>query len=562
MINATSRVTLRRTAVIAAVVATLGLLAGACGTSEPDASGTGGGEGGGTAESTPSTLEPDAGEPQAGGKLAYGLVAETDGWDPSVARWAASGFQVAAAIYDRLGAFDENYEVKPLLAESITPNADFTEWTLGVRPDVTFHDGTPVDATAIQFNLETYRNGALTRTAMEDIESITVGADNASVVIKMKKSWSTYPLQLTAQIGNIAAPSSMQINGGGGNLKPVGSGPFEFAEWEPGSTLQVTKNANYWRDGLPYLDEIEFQVVTDNQARRAALASGGVDIAEFFDVDSINEYNADTSGNYRVLSDPNGEDEEALIMLNTAIPPFDNPDARRALVLATDVPDVTAFIGEGLEPADGPISKDSRWFVEGSGQPGYDLEAAKQLVEKVKADDGGFAFTLTGVPVVETQRFSQYLQQKWSEAGIEVTLADTEQATLINRAVVGDYQALTWRQFGAAHPDGEYVWTNGKNAKPIGEISLNFARNQDAELDAALDKARESDDFETQKEQYGIWQKRLAETNPYLWIYHVKPVVVVTPNVHDVTKAVLPDGEKQLSMVSVVHPVAQIWVSQ
>jgi ABC-type transport system substrate-binding protein len=453
--------------------------------------------------------------------------------------------------------------VKPFLAESITPNADFTEWTIGVRPDVAFHDGTPVDAAAIAFNLETYRNGALTRTAMEDIaEPIVPSADGKSVVIKMSKSWSTYPLQLTAQIGNIAAPSSMKANNGNGQLQPIGSGPFKFADWQSGSKLTVTKNTDYWRDGLPYLDEIEFQVVTDNQARRGALASGQVDIAEFFDTDSINEYNADTSGDYRVLSDPNGEDEEALIMLNTMAPPFDNPDARRALVLATDVPDVAAFIGEGLEPADGPMSKDSRWYVEGVGQPGYDLEAAKQLVEKVKADDGGFAFTLTGVPVVETQRFSQYLQQKWAEAGIDVTLADTEQATLINRAVSGDFQALTWRQFGAAHPDGEYVWTNGKNAKPIGEISLNFARNQDAELDAALDAARQSDDFETQKEQYAIWQKRLAETNPYLWIYHVKPIVVATPNVHDVTKATLPDGEKQLSMVSVVHPVAQIWVSQ
>ena len=104
-------------------------------------------------------------------------------------------------------------------------------------------------------------------------------------------------------------------------------------------------------------------------------------MAEFFDTDSINEYNADTSGDYRVLSDPNGEDEEALIMLNTMAPPFDNPDARRALVLATDVPDVAAFIGEGLEPAEGPISKDSRWYVEGVGQPAYNLDEAKKLVD-------------------------------------------------------------------------------------------------------------------------------------------------------------------------------------
>lgn len=558
MVHATGRATLRRTAAIAAVVLTLGLLAGACGTGETD-SGQGGE--GGTAESTPSTLEPDAGPPQPGGKLAYGLVAETDGWDPAVARWAASGFQVAQAIYDRLGAFDENYEVKPFLAESIEHNADFTEWRLGVRPDVQFHNGAPVDAAAIVTNLETFRNGALTRSAMENISSIVASEDGSEVIISMSRPWSTYPLQFTAQIGNIAEPTTLGA-GNQGMLDPIGSGPFKFGDWQSGSKLTVTKNQDYWRDGLPYLDEIEFQVVTDNQARRAALTSGGVDMAQFFDVDSITEFTNDTSGEFRVISDPNGESEEALIMLNAMAEPFDNPDARRALALATDVPATTEFIGAGLKPATGPIAPESRWYTEGVGNPAYNLEEAKKLVDKVKADTGSFSFTLTGVPVVETQRLAQYLQQNWAAAGMDVQLADTEQATLINLAVSGEFQALTWRHFGAAHPDGEYVWTHGKNAKPVGEISLNFARNTDEELDAALDKARETDDFEEQKAQYAIWQKRLAETNPYLWIYHVEPIVVAGANVHDVTRATLPDGEQQLDIVSVVHPVAQIWVGE
>jgi peptide/nickel transport system substrate-binding protein len=561
MVHATGRARWRGAGALFAVLFTLGLLASACGTSsetDQGQAGDGGAEPG--APETPD-LEPDAGPPQPGGKLAYGLVAETDGWDPSKARWAASGFEVAAAIFDRIGAFNENYEVKPFLAQSIEHNENFTEWRIGVRPDVFFHNGDPVDAEAIAINLETYRNGALTKSAMENIAGpITPSADGTEVVITMSRPWSTYPLQFLAQIGNIADPDTLGADGSMTN--PIGSGPFKFASWETGSSLTVVKNDDYWREGLPYLDEIEFQVVTDNQARRSALQTGGLDIAEFFDIESITEFRADTSGDYNVLSDPEGEDEEAMIMLNTDAPPFDNIDARRALAMATDVPDVAAFIGPDLEPAMGPISQDSRWYVEGVGNPAYNLEEAKKLVEKVKADTGSFAFTLTGVPVVETQRFSQYLQQMWGEAGIDVTLTDTEQATLINLAVAGDFEALTWRQFGSAHPDGEYVWTHEKNAKPIGEISLNFARNKDPELSAALDTARETDDFETQKEQYGIWQKRLGETVPYIWIYHVKPIVVSRSNVHDVTKAVLPDGEKQLSMTSVVHPLAQIWVDQ
>ncbi len=544
-------------AAIAAVVLTLGMVAAACGSSTTEQGQSGGGDSGDGAP--PITAEPDAGTPQPGGKLAYGLVAETDGWDPSTARWAASGYQVAGTIYDRLGAMDENYEVQPYLLSSIEPNDDFTVWTLGVRPGVTFHNDTPVDAAAIVANLAAFKASPLTGTALSDIDTIEANADGSAVIVTMKKSWSTYPLQLTAQIGHIAEPSTLGDKEA--NLRPIGSGPFTFGDWQSGSKLEVNKNPNYWRDGLPYLDSIEFKVLTDNQARRAALTSGGLDMAEFFDVDSINEFNADTSGDYRVIADPTGESEEAMILLNTATPPFDNLDARRALAMATDSPTVTAFVGDGLVPASGPIAESSRWFVPDVGQLAYNPEEAKKLVEKVKAETGSFTFELTGVPVVETQRFSQYLQSAWSEVGMDVKLADTEQTTLISRAVLGQFQALTWRQFGAAHPDGEYVWTYGGNAKPVNELSLNMARNNDPELDAALDAARESDDFETQKAQYAIWQKRLSETVPYIWIYHVEPVVVATTNVHDITKAQLPNGGNQLAISSVVHPMSQIWIS-
>ena len=65
-----------------------------------------------------------------------------------------------------------------------------------------------------------------------------------------------------------------------------------------------------------------------------------------------------------------------------------------------------------------------------------------------------------------------------------------------------------------------------------------------------------------QKAQYKIFQEQLAIDIPYIWIYETQAVVIASTNVHDITKAVLPDGEPQLSMVSVVHPLAQIWISQ
>jgi ABC-type transport system substrate-binding protein len=88
------------------------------------------------------TIEAD-GDPTAGGELVYGVEAESDGWNPTKTRWATSGTLVGATLFDTLAAFDDNGRVVPYLAEEITPNGNFTEWTVVLRDGVTFPTGSP-----------------------------------------------------------------------------------------------------------------------------------------------------------------------------------------------------------------------------------------------------------------------------------------------------------------------------------------------------------------------------------------------------------------------------------
>ena len=113
------------------------LLAAGCGSSSSDSS-----------SSSASTTAPDVviapdGPPQTGGTLTYGLASESDGWNPTEGRWATDGTQVGMAIFDPLAAYNADGDWAPYLADSFTPNADFTEWTIKLRPDVTFQNGTP-----------------------------------------------------------------------------------------------------------------------------------------------------------------------------------------------------------------------------------------------------------------------------------------------------------------------------------------------------------------------------------------------------------------------------------
>ena len=77
---------------------------------------------------------------------------------------ATSCYQVAGSVYDPLSVATDDGGWAPYLAESVTPNADYTVWTIKVRPGITFHDGTPLDGAAVVENLIRAKNGFLTGT--------------------------------------------------------------------------------------------------------------------------------------------------------------------------------------------------------------------------------------------------------------------------------------------------------------------------------------------------------------------------------------------------------------
>ena len=158
-----------------------------------------------TVGTTPSSERP-TGPPVPGGSLVYGISAETNSLNPYFGQWAASAYIVGNAIYEPLAALTTDGTVKPYLAESITPNVDFTEWTIRLRPGVTFHDGEELDAAAVVGNIDYARRSALTGAILEPIRSATA-VDDSTVMVAMKTPWSTFPQVLTAQVGYMAAPA-------------------------------------------------------------------------------------------------------------------------------------------------------------------------------------------------------------------------------------------------------------------------------------------------------------------------------------------------------------------
>ena len=397
---------LRQVAAVVAAVVALGLSAAACGSSS-------GGDNSATASSDVTVKV--AGDPTSGGTVKFAVEAESDGFNPTTNRWAVSGHMVGSAVFDPLAAYDENGKAQPYLARSFTPSADFKTWTIELRPNVNFSDGTPVDSAAVTKSLNTARKDPLVGIALANVATVTASGP-LSVTLAMIDPDASLPAGLTTQVGYVVAPAQLDAPSPANTRAPIGSGPFIQKEWVPDNRWVGEKNANYWRSDakgnkLPYLDSLEFRPITDPQSRVNALLAGDVNMLHTTDFPAMAKLKSEAqSGALQVVFDQN-ETEESFVMFNTAKAPLNDVRVREGLKLCTDPAEVR-LISEVPEDraADSQFKKDSPWYFD-SGFTTNDPAAGKALLEQVKAEKGPITFTLGTTPVPANVNVTALLKQ-------------------------------------------------------------------------------------------------------------------------------------------------------
>lgn len=122
-----------------AVIGTSGGLLAACGSS----SGSGSGSGSGTAAASSHSDGISTASPKLGGQLVFGTEAEEKGFSTTQGTFDTTGILYARTVFDPLAIIGADGTVQPYLAASITPNADYSVWTVTMRPNLVFHNGTP-----------------------------------------------------------------------------------------------------------------------------------------------------------------------------------------------------------------------------------------------------------------------------------------------------------------------------------------------------------------------------------------------------------------------------------
>lgn len=549
----------RRSWLLAVLVA-VGLLASACGGDDDS------GEAADPQREDDSAPQQEQGEPVRGGSLVIAIEAETNDWLPGTGNFAA-GAGIAHAIYDPLLIRDEAGELEPYLAESFEANDDLTAWTVKLRPGVTFHDGTALTASVLEQIFTEYLTAetANTKGALADVERVEV-VDDLTFVYHLSRPNASFPDVLTASSGMPFSVEAAAAAGPEAGSRPVGTGPFVFERWQRDSELVVSRNENYWREGLPYLDEITFRVIVDEQSRLAALEAGDVDGIGTFFPGTLARMN-EMAENGDLVVYPNYSGQNRVTHFNVTYPPLDDVRIRRALALAVDQTQIAAVFGENVPIATQFYGEDSPWYSEAVAEA-YpvegDPEEAMRLLEEYRTDPDRSDGKAVGAPIDITQydclteatlaESAEVIRQFWSRVGIDVTVNPIEQATLVQNAIVGENRHPHCSRLGGGTTDPYVLFSRQFGDPPV--AGINFSKWSDPRVHEHITILRTSQDLDTRKQAVEEIGMILVEEMPFFWNSGAATGLGVRPAVKNVDGWTLPDGS-----VGDGHPDGRIrWI--
>jgi peptide/nickel transport system substrate-binding protein len=449
-----------------------------------------------------------------GGSITVGLELDIPGFDPlKVGVFDTSAETAAAAIFDTLTYLDDKAQPQPKLALSWTHSDDYKTWTFKLRPSVKFQDGTPFNAEAVKANFDRQKDPAnKCRCAfyiafIHDVQA----PDELTVVYNLNDPSVNLPAIITLPSSNFVmqSPTAWKTKGDEYNRNPVGTGPYTLKSWTAGDRMVLERNPDYWNKGHPYLDRIVLKPLPDAQSRSASLQSGEADIVwdDEYDADNILKAQKDPKMTVHTYVGSGAQ----VYAFNTKVAPFDDLRVRQALVMAIDRKKMSQAITNGLARlASNPFGDGSWVKCKDDGALPYDVEKAKALI-KAYGKPVDFKMLLTATP--RGRNIGQVLQQFWKQAGANMEMDQVDQATIVPRAFMRQFQLTPWRIIDFADPDPQ-MYANFHTGSPVA-----LANYSNPELDRLLEHARVTADPEKRIEDYCAVSRLVNHKAIWFWTF-------------------------------------------
>ncbi len=431
------------------------------------------------------------------GSIVVGIQQDIDSLDPHKAT-AAGTKEILFNIFEGLVKPDENGGLICAVASDYSISEDGLVYTFTLRENVKFHNGKVVTAEDVKYSLERV-SGLLDGTPLISTMSTITAVD----ILDEKTVQVTVGNANTELIYSFVAAIIPADSGEEEAAVPIGTGPFSYVSYKPQEGIILAKNPDYWQEGLPYLDEVNFKIVGSADTALLELQGGTIDIYAY-----LTNSQAQALGNtHQVAASPSNVVQ--ALFLNNTVAPLDDVRVRQAILYALDKEAVNDFVGGGagtlISSAMLPTLKD--YYVDLNDTYGTtaNVEKAKELLTAAGYADG---FDLE-IAIPSNYEFhmqtGEVVVEQLKAVGIRATIKAVEWSTWLEEVYNGRQYAATISGITCDMTPGYLLNRFQSTSKK------NFINFSSQEYDELYVKAQETLDLAQKAEYYKQLQKILCQ---------------------------------------------------
>ncbi|KAF2957408.1 hypothetical protein AS159_06940 [Thermotoga sp. Ku-13t] len=450
---------------------------------------------------------------------------------------------VGMHIFEGLVDIDENLKIIPALAERWEILDGGTAYVFHLRKNVKFHDGTDFNAYAVKKNFDylfsaNLRNVGVYKGIIKEVQVI----DDYTVKFVLFRPNSSFLYRLAQSTGWIVSPQAIDKFGNDPaamSKNPVGTGPFMFKEWKAGESVELVKNPNYWREGLPYLDRIVFKVVAEDVSRVNQVRAGDADLMYNPPPALFAALEQDKSLQVKVIPTV----RTIFIGLNTSKPPLNDVRVRQALNYAIDKEKLCRVLMKGLaKPSDSPLSSMTYGYSPTGGYP-YNPEKARQLLKEAGYENLKLELITPKGRYLNDYETAVAIQGMLKEVGVTLDVKPMEWGAYVSKILSRkpedwDYQLflLGWAPGTAEVHQVLFplFYSSNRMDSPNATMPYNNYFYSNPKVDELIDKIAVEIDEKKLLEYSAEAQKLIVQDAPWIFLYEMNIAAVMRKEVHGV----------------------------
>jgi peptide/nickel transport system substrate-binding protein len=387
------------------------------------------------------TLGVCSARPRRGGAVVYARRAQTEELNPLAVRNGNGDIFAVNQIYDGLVRPDPNggFGLQPAIADRWSVSPDGKTYTFHIRPGIKFSNGQPVTPEDIKFSLDRFANPKLNQVLSADAVGYqsTEIVNSSTVRVHLSEPVAAFLYNISIYPAFIVPKSLVEKEGNRFFNHPVGTGPYEVADFVRGSHITFQRNPYYWEKGKPYLNSVRFDFAEEDNSRMLDLESGEAQMIDGVPYSQIRSVLGNSHEQLQVVQVP----QFLGLWLNHQRAPFQDQKVRQAMQYALNRSEINTAIYRSVGSDPNSVLPHLK-FDAGDGQVEpypYDLAKAKSLIRQSKFPKGFSATLQYPAGFEDYKQLGLYLQQAWAELGIKVKLLQLDQGTVTDQFYAGQY---------------------------------------------------------------------------------------------------------------------------